>query len=255
MSSLQGTNTEFSSIAGNFLYLTLNPDDREYLTNIEQKTFSYMGVDEPDRLSQEQKMQYLKKVLEAQNTFATLELYRGSDGNRSILDTLKAINLDNYLSGVIADIINTDFESELKARRKGNVDGITFFAYANGSEGMINNWINQWRPDYWNQDNSLKYKREILKHHTLNFRLFPQQIQNKRLQVATQLSDYISVYNKIDIETLDDKLYVNYSASNYLLDGEGYYPTSLQRIKILQAINCTDGIVYVIERPILPIIF
>lgn len=255
MSSLQGTNTEFSSIAGNFLYLTLNPEDREYLTNIEQKTFKYLGVDEPDRLSLEQKQKYLSDVLTAQKTYETLEQYRVEDYRKSILDTLKAINLNGYLSGVIKMIESTNYDYELKARRKGNVDGITFFAFVDGSENIINQWVSKWRPDTWNQDNSLKFKRELLKHHTLPFRLLPQQIQGKKLQVATLLSDYISVYNKFDIETLNDKLYINYSATNRLLDGEGFYPTSLDRINILQAINCTDGIVYVISKPVVPIIF
>jgi hypothetical protein len=255
MSSLQGTNTEFSSIAGNFLYLTLTPEDKEYLTSIDQKTFKFYGVDEPDKISNPKKLEILSQYLDVKSMYTSLEKYKREDTRSSILQLLQNINLNKYLSGVINMIQQTQYNSILTAQRKGNVNGITFFAFIDGSENLINNWVFNWKPDNWNSDKSLLYKRELLKHHTLPFKLLPGQIYNKRLELATMLSDYISVYNKIVIESIDGQLYLNYSKSDYLLDGEGYYPSSIQRSKILQAIACDDGIVYVIEKPIFPIVF
>jgi hypothetical protein len=255
MSSLQGYNTEFSSIADNFLYLTLTPEDKEYLTNIQQKTFKFLGANEPDRVPNDKKLEYLKFVTDMQAKYQTLQQYQKPDPRKSILETIKAINVDGSLSDIIQLIETTNYDVDLKAKRLGNVNGTTFFAFVNGSKGLIDNWVAQWRPDDWNSNKSLTYKRELLKHHTLPFVLLPGQIENKRLQVATLLSDYISVYNKFDIEYLNNQAVINYSGRNYLLDGEGYYPTSFQRIKILQAVSCTDGIVYIIEKPVMPIIF
>lgn len=255
MSSLQGTNTEFSSISNNFLYLTITPEDREYLTGVEQKTFKFYGYDEPDRATNEEKLKVLGEYLGVKDMYQTLEQYRKNDTRSSIIGLLQNINLNNYLSNVLNMIYTTQYESILRSQRKGNVNGVTFFAFVNGSENEINSWVNNWKPDNWNSDKSLLYKRELLKHHTLPYKLLPGQIINKRLEVATMLSDYISVYNKIVIESINGELYLNYSKADYLLDGEGYYPTSIQRSKILQAISCDDGIVYVIEKPIFPIVF
>jgi hypothetical protein len=254
MSSLQGTNTDFSSLAGNFLYLTTDPEDKEYYTNIYQKTFKYFGMDEPDRTTYNQKEKLLKIVLDEDKSLKSLQKFKQPDGATSILDAIKAVNINNSLSSVLYYIQSTEYDYVLKSKRVGNFKGITFFAFKNGSSKEINNWIDQWHPDRWNKDNSNKYIVELLKYHTLPFKLAPSQISGRMLELNTLLDQYNSVYNKIRIEDVNGEIYINTSQNNIILDGQGYYPTSIDRIRVESVMESDDGIVYIIEKPILPII-
>jgi uncharacterized surface protein with fasciclin (FAS1) repeats len=265
MTSIQGTNTDFYSISNNWLYLNTSPADRDYLTNLPVSVYNFYGVNEPDLVSINKRKEILNKYDRTQNTISNLQDKYGNmnsslDRKITIMDLLDKLNKDyNYdLTDYIKLLKETKYESIIK----NNYNGTTLFVFKNGNEPLIHQWLNELKPYDWNKPRDTlpyndRYLRELLKYHTLKFRLYPNQLVNKKVDLGTLLSDSISsTYNKIQIESINGYLYINLNKEYDLNEGGlGYYPDKLNRIKVEKVVECDEGIIYIIDKVLLPTIF
>lgn len=259
MTSIQGTNTDFSSIASNWLYLDLDNCDKDYYTNVSVNFFKNMAnINEPDTVSLEKRKQVLDKYLTMENTLDSLSSYNSVNRKKvSIYDLLQILNQksNNNLTECIALINMTRFHDVIK----GNYNGTTLFVFKNDFSSIINNWIRDLNPSEWYPSNGttqfqFRFLRELLKYHTLNFKLYPSQLTGKKVEVGTLISDAISTYDKLTIESIDGKLYINLNKDYELENGVGYYPDYINRILIEKVVECDDGLIYIIEKPLIPIL-
>jgi hypothetical protein len=228
MTSIQGTNTNYSPIADTFLYLTLNEDDKEYITAVTQKTFNFFGYPEPDRLSLEKKEEVYNKYIEYTNSLAQIKDEKKEN---------KLVGLLNFLPENI-----TTFKHLVK---KFNVDdnNITLFVFKDGHEDKILQWFQTRKPDEWNRQNAVtQLEKELLATHILPFKLYPSQMYKRRIMVETMLKNYNSMYSKIQLGTIGNELFI--------------YPNTIDmvdfpRIKIERFFEYDKGMIYIIESPIL----
>lgn len=260
MTSIQGTNTDFSSIANNWLYLNTDGCDKDYLTNVSVNFFKYMGnVDEPDTVSIQKRKEVLNKYLSMENTIDTLSEYK--DKNYSGIKPTKVYDLLQILNqkygGNLSQFISIVDQTKFKDILENNYNGTTFFVYKNDYASNIKQWLIDLNPTDWTPSNrsldfQYRFLRELLKYHTLNFKLYPSQLVGKKVQLATQISDSISTFNKIEIEDVNGKLYINLNQEYELEYGVGYYPDYINRILIEKVVACDDGLIYIIEKPLIP---
>jgi hypothetical protein len=263
MTSIQGTNTDFSSIANNWLYLNTDGSDRDYLTDVSVDYFIHLAnINEPDTVSIKEREKVLEKYLTYNKTLDSLKPYADLNGvpkRVSFMDLLNTLNQQYQfkLSHYIALLKETNYGPTLK----NNYNGMTLFVFKNDYYEEVEEWLKGLRPDRWDHPkNSLPYMdqnlKELLKYHTLNFKLYPSQLTGRKVQVGTALSEYISAFNKIEIESVYGRLYINLN-KDYDLNhgGVGFYPSKTNRILIEKVVECDDGIIYIIDKPLIPVLY
>jgi len=228
MTSIQGTNTNYSTFADTFLYLTLNPDDKEYITAVSQKTFDFFGYPEPDRLSLEQKTQVYDQYVQYTDSLSKI---------KDVKTENKLIGLLDYLPDEISTF------KHLVKKHNVNMDNITLFVFKDGSEDEIIKWFDTRKPDEWNRKKAVdQLELELLATHILPFKLYPSQMYKRRIMVETMLKNYNSMYSKIQLGTIGKDLFI--------------YPNTIDmvdfpRIKIERFFEYDKGMIYIIEKPIL----
>jgi len=227
MTNIQGTNTNYSPIADTFLYLTLNEDDKEYITAVNQKTFSFFGYPEPDRLTLEEKKNVYDQYIEYTNSISKI---------KDIPKENKLLELLNYLPESIKTF------KRLIQKHNINIDNITLFVFKDGNENKILEWFDKRKPDEWNKELAIsKLEQEFIAGHILPFKLYPNQIYNRRIMVETLLKNYNSMYSKIQLGSIGKDVYI--------------YPNTIElvnlsTIKIERFFEYDKGIIYIIESPI-----
>ena len=261
MTTIQGTDQAYDSIAGNYLYLSLTNGDTLFGTD-----FAPINGYQLDG-----GINYV-------NLVKSMKLIDGEETNKDILT--KYINMNNSINlkpepvkdnnsiySVISkipqlykikQIIDSVGYNEILST--GNADDKkTFFAPVNEAVNVaLESWLKPEKAIYTPQPYTFKNipseqgipnikMKNLLKAHTLGFELDLDSVINRKLELYT-LDDPFSFI--ID-GTAKVKPYLNvYQKPLYLKNYE--YPLNLDRFKILKIFQCSNGTIYIIDNMFSP---
>jgi len=245
MTSIQGTDTSYSSIDGNYLALAPECSDTIFGTNINycslvkagtnpygfmKGTFVDGNENDPDVLNKYAtlKMNFNKRLAESvplqkqppKNIYDLLQIIP------NVSETLKLVNESN-------------FSHYLSTPPIGNSVGITFIA-------PTDSFLKKARQT-WFKTKSKGMINSILKAHLLDFVLAPKSLENRLLRVYTHNPSFSFTSDG----TANIVNYLNfYQQPNTLLNNE--YSLKYDRFKIVGTYMTENGILYIIDGMFLP---
>jgi len=267
MTSVFGTDSGFSSISNEHLYLYVaNGGGKVANTDTDYCSFFQQGIrDDGMILGRENENDLLKKkyiddVTNFQKSCSqTLNLNKPNIPVSSkrvsiysimrempyISETKKLVDSSNY--SILLDSCFYGTPDPYSPTTLGNYKdigckkGMTFFAFDNDSVEIVNQWLDGYRNQHFNIQ---YYVLEFLKTNTLPFSLNPSALVGKKMRLTTKsLSNYIYADGR-------GKELVFYISNNELNTLE--YPSQMIVIKVKGWIQTENGWLYVLEAPLLP---
>lgn len=243
MTSINGTDSSYYSIANDHLYLYLNNGDGGKVadTDIDYCTFYQHGVrDDKMILGKELDSDLLnsKYINDVKNYTdkcrQSLILNKPNVPRSSITPTIYNILTEMpYVSETLKIVDATNYKNIIDDKDRQ----ITFFAFDNDSVDIFKEWIK-------NHYNEAHYAREFLKANTLPFSLNPYSLINKKTRLTT-MSDSNYVY--ADGRNNNLTFYIGLKElTNF------NYPADYVKIKVKGWIQTGNSWLYVLEAPILP---
>jgi hypothetical protein len=245
MTSLQGTDTAYSSISGNYLALAPDCSDTIFGTDINycslvkagtnpygfmKGTFVDGNEEDPSVLNQYSTLltNFNKKLAES------IPLQKKPP--KSIYDLLQIIP---NVSETLKLVNDSNFSDYLSTPPIGNSIGITFIA-------PTNSFVKKARNTWFTTKNKPMINA-ILKAHLLNFVLAPKTLENRLLKVYTHNPSF----SFISDGTGNIVNYLNfYQQPVTLLNNE--YSLKYDRFKVVETYMTENGILYVIDGMFLP---
>ena len=274
MTSIFGTDSGYSSISNQHLYLYLASDagGKVANTDVDYCSFFQQGIrDDGMILGREYDNDLLKKqFIDNLSNFQKqcsenlslskpvkpvsskrVSIYSIMSEMPFISETKKLVDSSNYSIFLDSCFYGSDdgysplslFNTKdiPKASTPSCKRGITFFAFDNDSVEIVNQWLNGYKDERYNIQ---YYVLEFLKANTLPFSLNPSSLVGKKIRLTTKLpSNYIYMDGR-------GKELVIYMHNNEL--NEFTYPAQAVVIKVKGWIETENGWLYVLEAPILP---
>ena len=275
MTSIFGTDSGFSSISNNHLYLYLASDRGGKVgdTNIDYCSFFQQGIrDDGMILGKEydndlMKKQYIDDVSKFENQCSQnlqlskpvkpvssrrVSIYSIMNEMPYISEAKKLVDSSNYsvlLDSCFYGSNDSYSPTSIGIYKNGSSvkdvascgKSMTFFAFDNDSVEIVNQWLNGYKDQRYDIQ---YYVLEFLKANTLPFGLNPSSLVGKKIRLTTNSpSNYIYVDGR-------GKELVVYMLNNEL--NNFTYPAQSVVIKVKGWIQTENGWLYVLEAPILP---
>ena len=236
MASYFGTDTGFSSITDNYLYLEVEDTDKIYNTDVTIAELKQRGY--PEQLFEDNRI--LTDI--SQNKQSCLKNLKNSiipTPNSSFEVTVyDLLSLYPELSECKKLVDSSSYKDELTKDRY-----TTFFAYTNQNSDVASLWLKRFNTVSPGKTTT-GYQRELLKAHTASFTLDPVMLKGRLNDVFTR-----SEGNDIRIDGRYNPMYLYTNSKEF--NGFSYNPPLL-KINIIGFLACDNGVMYVIDRPIYP---
>jgi hypothetical protein len=233
MTSSFGTDTGFSSISDNYLYLNLNDNDKIYNYDITVGQLRKNRV--PEQLYENQSI-LANLTMDNYNSYRSLIEHTELTPNSSIPTTVYDIlSLYPELTECKKLVDSCGYNKELSyvdSPRKY----LTFFAFTNENAGLANIWLKRF--------NTLGYQREFLKAHTTDFTADPILFKGRKVKINTR-----SLGNELYANGQTNPMYFYSDAKDFNLLT---YSPPMIKVNILGFITTQNGALYIIDRPFYP---
>jgi len=233
MASYFGTDTGYSSIANNYLYLQVNDCDKIYNYDITTQQLRQNGI--PEDLFENGAV--LADVTMRNNNCAksTFDTYTPPSESSRITTIYDLLSLYPELSECKKLVDSANYAREL-SQHSGPHKYVTFFAFTNENAALASIWLKRF--------NTLGFQREFLKAHTCNFVAEPILFKGKKTKVFTR-----SEGNEVYVDGQAIPMYLYSDAKE--LNGVTYSPPML-KVNIDAFVTCDNGALYIIDRPFYP---
>jgi hypothetical protein len=233
MASYFGTDTGYSSIANNYLYLEVTDSDKIYNYDITTQQLRQNGISEN---LYENGSVLADLTMRNNNCLNNLEqVYTPTPESSKVTTIYDLLSLYPELSECKKLVDSCNFEREL-SQKGGPHKYCTFFAFTNENAGLASIWLKRF--------NTLGYQRELLKAHTCNFVAEPILFKGKKTKVFTR-----SEGNEVYVNGQAIPMYLYSDAKE--LNGVTYSPPML-KVNIIAFLTCDNGALYIIDRPFYP---
>jgi hypothetical protein len=233
MASYFGTDTGYSSIANNYLYLQVTDCDKIYNYDITTQQLRQNGISEN---LYENGSVLADLTMRNNNCLNNLEqAYTQTPESSKVTTIYDLLSLYPELSECKKLVDSCNFEREL-SQKGGPHKYCTFFAFTNENAGLASIWLKRF--------NTLGYQRELLKAHTCNFVAEPILFKGKKTKIFTR-----SEGNELYVDGQAIPMYFYSDAKE--LNGVTYSPPML-KINIHSFLTCDNGALYIIDRPFYP---
>ena len=233
MASYFGTDTGYSSIANNYLYLQVTDCDKIYNYDITTQQLRQNGI--PENLFENGSV-LADLTMRNNNCSRTLmDEYTPLPESSKITTIYDLLSLYPELSECKKLVDSADFKKELSQHSSPH-KYCTFFAFTNENAGLASIWLKRF--------NTLGYQREFLKAHTCNFVAEPILFKGKKTKVFTR-----SEGNEVYVNGQAIPMYLYSDAKE--LNGVTYSPPML-KVNIIAFLTCDNGALYIIDRPFYP---
>lgn len=233
MASYFGTDTGYSSIANNYLYLEVTDSDKIYNYDITTQQLRQNGI--PENLYENGSV--LADVTMRNNNCSLnlLDSYTPTPESSKPTTIYDLVSLYPELSECKKLVDSSGFAREL-SQHGGPHKYTTFFAFTNENAGLAAIWLKRF--------NTLGYQRELLKAHTCNFVAEPVLFKGKKTKIFTR-----SEGNELYVDGQAIPMYFYSDAKE--LNGVTYSPPML-KVNIIAFLTCDNGALYIIDRPFYP---
>jgi len=233
MASYFGTDTGYSSIANNYLYLQVTDSDKIYNYDITTQQLRQNGI--PENLFENGSV--LSDLTMRNNNCMNglMEEYTPSPESSKVTTIYDLLSLYPELSDCKNLVDSANYAKEL-SQYSGPHKYCTFFAFTNENSGLASIWLKRF--------NTLGYQRELLKAHTCNFVAEPVLFKGKKTKVFTR-----SEGNEVYVNGQAIPMYLYSDAKE--LNGVTYSPPML-KVNIIAFLTCDNGALYIIDRPFYP---
>ena len=235
MTSYFGTNTGFSGLTDNYLYLEVEDTDTIYNTDVTISQLKQRGI--PEKLYEDHEI--LTDISQnKQSCLNNLKNNINPEPNSSLPVTVyDLLSLYPELSICKQLVDSASYKNELTTNRY-----TTFFAFTNQNADVASLWLKKFTVSPGKTTTG--YQREFLKAHTTSFTLDPILLKGKINDIFTR-----SEGNDIRINGKYNPMYLYTNSKEF--NGFSYNPPLL-KINIIGFLACDNGVMYVIDRPIYP---
>jgi len=233
MTSYNGTETGFSNISDNYLYLDVNDSDVIYNSDISVGQLRKNGI--PEELYENGSVLSNLTIRNFNNANALLQAAPRTPVSSTKTTIYDLISQYPELSECKRLIDSASYQHMLTHLGPQNTH-TTFFAFTNENAGLASIWLKRF--------NTLGYQREFLKAHTTSFTADPILFKGKIIKIFTK-----SEGNDLYVNGRAIPMY--FYTDSKELNGITYSPPMI-KVNILGFVTCDNGALYIIDRPFYP---